>query len=646
MSLRCEDLTMSINPVLNALVLVSMLLTATEVAIAVVVPASLQAQAVPKSDPVVPAPVNTSASGLTTASPPPRVTQTSIAQSSVITAPTTPESLANLDNFDPVAAQVTSVSQLSDVRPTDWAFQALQSLVERYGVIVGYPDRTYRGNRVLTRYEFAAGLNAALNRVEELIAAGSTDLVKKEDLATLQKLQEEFAAELATLRGRVDALEARTTTLEKQQFSTTTKLNGEVIISLASVFGGDRALTSDQWRTINAAATPAARNAARAAAYGAGGASLRDNAIFSDRVRLDLNTSFNGKDRLFTRLEANNTTPFNASVTGTNMTRLVYDTTTNVDNSVQLGKLFYRFPLGQTTITVDAIGGEFFDNFYTLNPVLTGGNLGTISRFGRFSPIYRASNTSSGSNTGAGVSAVVKLSQSLDLSVGYLARRPNDPAASRGLFDGSYGALAQLTFQPTKDFGIGLTYAHSYFSGANNDVTVSGAYGSAFANAPFGAGVGNTAANPRGVATSADQFGLEASYRFSPRFVVSAWGNYTKATARDSVGIVVNRGDEADIFSWAVTLGFPDLGKKGNLGGIVFGQPPKVTRNDYGPPVLGTATARREDSDTSYHLEALYRYQVTNQLSITPGVIVIFNPEHNSNNDTIFAGAIRTTFRF
>ena len=45
--------------------------------------------------------------------------------------------------------QVTSVSQLSDVQPTDWAFQALQSLVERYGCIAGYPDGTYRGNRAL-----------------------------------------------------------------------------------------------------------------------------------------------------------------------------------------------------------------------------------------------------------------------------------------------------------------------------------------------------------------------------------------------------------------------------------------------------------------------------------------------------------------
>lgn len=98
-------------------------------------------------------------------------------------------------------SQVTSVSQLSDVQPTDWAFQALQSLVERYGCIAGYPDGTYHGNRALTRYEFAAGLNACLDRVNELVALGTANLATKEDLATLQRLQEEFATELTTLRG-------------------------------------------------------------------------------------------------------------------------------------------------------------------------------------------------------------------------------------------------------------------------------------------------------------------------------------------------------------------------------------------------------------------------------------------------------------
>lgn len=89
-------------------------------------------------------------------------------------------------------SQVTSVSQFSDVQPTDWAFQALQSLVERYGCIAGYPSGTFRGNRSLSRYEFAAGLNSCLDRVNELIATATADLVTKQDLATLQRLQEVF----------------------------------------------------------------------------------------------------------------------------------------------------------------------------------------------------------------------------------------------------------------------------------------------------------------------------------------------------------------------------------------------------------------------------------------------------------------------
>ena len=193
--------------------------------------------------------------------------------------------------------QVTSVSQFSDVQPTDWAFQALQSLVERYGCIAGYPNATYRGNRALTRFEFAAGLNACLDRVNELIATATADVVTRQDLAALQRLQEEFSAELATLRGRVDSLEARTAELEANQFSTTTKLSGEAIFGLSQVFGDTSV----------------------------GGADLQSNTTFSNRVRLTLNTSFTGRDRLETRLNSGNFIR-NDEVTGTEMTRLAFDT--------------------------------------------------------------------------------------------------------------------------------------------------------------------------------------------------------------------------------------------------------------------------------------------------------------------------------
>src|SRR5919202_4259747 len=142
-------------------------------------------------------------------------------------------------------AQVNSVSQLSDVQPTDWAFQALQNLVERYGCIAGYSDGTFRGDRAMTRYEFAAGLNACLEHMNQLFASVTNNLATKEDFATLQRLQQEFAVELTTLRVRVDSLETRTAQLEANQFSTTTKLSGSasfVIRDFLTSFSGQDSL--------------------------------------------------------------------------------------------------------------------------------------------------------------------------------------------------------------------------------------------------------------------------------------------------------------------------------------------------------------------------------------------------------------------
>lgn len=177
---------------------------------------------------------------------------------------------------------VTSISELSDVQPTDWAFQALQSLVERYGCIAGYPDRTFRGNRAMTRYEFAAGMNACLDRINELIAAGLADKVSKEDLATLQRLQEEFAAELAALRGRVEAAEADINDLKGKVFNPVTKLNAQVI---TAVLGS--ALTDD--RVVNNRVVAEKDQA---------------NMTLPYRVRLNFDASFAGRDRLRIRLQA------------------------------------------------------------------------------------------------------------------------------------------------------------------------------------------------------------------------------------------------------------------------------------------------------------------------------------------------------
>jgi len=510
-------------------------------------------------------------------------------------------------------AQGTSVSRLSDVQPTDWAFQALQSLVERYNCIVGYPNNTYRGNRALSRYEFAAGLNACLNQVNELIATSTADLVNKQDLATLQRLQEEFRSELATLRGRVDALEARTTFLENHQFSTTTKLQGEAIFSLDEAFGsGTKAVPSGT--------------------KGSGSATT-NNAVFSDRVRLNLITSFTGTDRLQTRLAASNTLSSGTAVTGTNMTRLAYDggVLGSTSNGVLIDKLNYAYTLGdKARIKIDATGAELFENANTFSPDFNPSGTGALSRYGRFSPIYRSS-----SDYSSGVTLTVNPNGPVAFTAAYIAEGlsgrtlPNSPATGNGVFNGDNTLFGQLEFKPNKAVALGLTYTHNYQEGLSGvNANLFSATGSAFANAPFGS-----------AATEANNYGVEVSFNPTAKVVLGGWGGYTAASTLDHTQ------RSADIWYWAATLALKDFGKQGNTLGFIFGQPPKVTSYNNGT-LSGTALANSSESGTSYHLEGLYKAKISDNILVTPGLIVIFNPENNNNNNTEYVGTLRTTFTF
>jgi hypothetical protein len=497
--------------------------------------------------------------------------------------------------------QVTSVSQLSDVQPTDWAYQALQSLVERYGCIAGYPNGTFRGNRAATRYELAAALNACLDQISDRFAT-------KEDLEAVKALQEEFKAELATLKGRVDSLEARAATLEAQQFSTTTKLKGEAIFQFSDVFSEDRDV---------AAGLPTAPgdNDARA--------------TFGNRVRLNFDTSFTGNDQLRVRLQARNIEP-NSVASGTNMTRLSVDGNVGDNNTVTLDDLFYKFPIGKKAkVTVMASSADFYTHVNTYNPFLASDGTGSISRFGRFNPIYRFGETTPTATTNANSAGAVlnyKFTDKIGLSVGYVANSANNSIGPvGGLAGGSYSALAQLELQPVKSFGFGVAYVHSFQE--SGFVNLGGGTGSAFSRAPFG----STSA------TNSDSVGLQFAWKVSPRFNVSGWAGYTKA--REDVG-ASNR--EADIINWSAQFAFPDLFKKGNLGAIIVGQQPYVFSQNF----VDTNAAGPRDANSNFHIEGLYRFNVNDYISITPGVIVVINPENNSNNSVDFVPVIRTTFTF
>ena len=512
--------------------------------------------------------------------------------------------------------QVTSVSQLSDVRPTDWAFQALQSLVERYGCIAGYPDGTFRGNRAMTRYEFAAGLNACLDKVNELIKSGTTNLATKEDLTKLQRLQEEFAAELATLRGRVDALEARTAELEANQFSTTTKLKGEAIFSIADTTKNNHNDTQT---------------------------------VFNYRVRLNLLTSFTGKDTLITGLQAYNMGSFGPELglsrgafkgLSDSQAKLSFEpqfpgiNPQNLSsigaNTVELYKLLYVFPVSSSITLFAGPKAETSDAFQAITP-FAGEGQESISRFGGYNPVVRVSGGTSGTGLASAGGFIWNLSKKVNLTALYgsvNAALPNDlgfPATplGAGLFEGSTIAAAQLTIKPTSSIDIGLNYAYS-----RHELNI---LATGLSDADLGSILGRNR-EPVGGGVTMNSFGGTATWRLSPKFAVSTYGGWIIADAeRSNASTTFN--------SWMLGFHFRDLFKPGNNAGILFGQP--LDRDS----VSGGARFQTNKA-TPYHLEAYYRFKVNDNISITPGAFVLFNPEGTKDNDTVGVGVLRTTFTF
>ena len=313
-------------------------------------------------------------------------------------------------------AQITSVSELTDVLPTDWAFQALQNLVETYGCIEGYPDRTYRGQRALTRYEFAAGLNSCLNVVASLI-----DTIDADDLAAIRRLQEEFQAELATLRGRVDALEADTAELRAQQFSTTTKLRGQVDMHLGVPFS----------------------------TFDAGGFD-EDSTSFAARARLNFDSSFTGEDRLRVRLqggEGNFLNPFgglaNAADTGDNF-------------EVEIDDFYYSFPIGsRIDVTVSATGLQGDD--WVTSTIVPYDGPGVADASG---PQFYDAGGSSSNGAGAGVSFA--LTDNFVIDAGYTAGYDGAGDPSVGIFAASTQSyIAQLSYLSDGFLDAAFAYMHN-----------------------------------------------------------------------------------------------------------------------------------------------------------------------------------------
>ena len=506
----------------------------------------------------------------------------------------------NLDSVNKYAAeeQVTSISQFSDVKPTDWAYQALSNLIERYGCVAGYPDGTYKGQRAMTRFEAAALLNACLDRVTEV-----TDQLKK--------LMKEFEKELAILKGRVDGLEARVGTLEANQFSTTTKLHGSTYwVFGANSFGG------------NFSGGPT------------GAAATEGGTTFNYDLRLDLDTSFTGKDLLRTRLRAGNfgASGFNgAGAVGLNALEVSFEQPAG-PNIVGIDRLFYQFPLGSGfTFT----GGPRVrqDDMLAMWPSAYPADT-ILDVF-----TYAGAPGAYSLNLGGGAGLWWQ-KNGYSISANYVSNNANNgqPGYIPGTTTGGGGIM-------TQGAGSSATVQLGY-AGGN--------WGAAFAYtySQNGASIYAGNATPTSVFASASGTGTSSNYGLSAYWTpktsgyipsISAGWGYSSYDAANTPALGITAAQ-----NWYVGLQWADAFVKGNTFGMAVGQPTFVTAMNSGTP-----------QDGNYAWEWWYKFQVTDHISVTPALFYLSNPQgqagftaaqlagqSTTNPLTNFGGLIKTTFKF
>jgi len=492
------------------------------------------------------------------------------------------ESIPTLEN------PLTSVSQLADVQPTDWAYQALQSLIERYSVVAGYPNGTYQGNLAMTRYEFAASLNAALERVNELIAAGLADQVSREDLETLQRLQQEFAVEVSTtLRVRVDSIEARAAELEANQFSTTTKLTGQAILAVnGGGFSGDTIVNPNAVEITDD----------------------EPNTTVLYRAALDFNTSFFGTDLLKIRLDtgSNGSLDNAAGILEPNFGSVLdFSVKPLRDGELGIGRLYYTFtPFQDLSVTLGPaiVPTEYLDrnsyanlssvnfttqalvNNYILFPINAQSSGAVIDWNPNNGPLtlramYVAADAAHPNSEGVvrGVSPFMRLL--------YPEGGGDSPS---GIFGDPYQGTVELEYAPSRAFALRLQYSG----------------GSAF-NHQF------------------DVFGANFELALSRRLGI--FGRYGYGSYDDTVFGDINPN------YWMAGVAFRDLFLPGALAGIAAGQP-------FIETAVGNATQT--------NMEAFYNFPLSDRLRITPLVQVVTNPANQGANGTIVTGTLRTVFSF
>jgi Carbohydrate-selective porin, OprB family/S-layer homology domain len=491
--------------------------------------------------------------------------------------PETPQYLDSIAEASELPTTVPSVAGLSDVKPTDWAYQALKTLMERYGVLAGYPDGRFRGNRSVNRYEYAAALAATLDKVENLIADAIGDEFIQRDMIVLRRLQKDYRVALDELKNRIDISENRIQEMESNVFSTTTKLKIQGVYALTD--GSDAKIT-----VVN-------------------------------RTRLNFLTSFNRKDLLLLQLEAGNNggdavsnanskNPNSLSNSGfiNNTGALDY---TEVEDNLKIRRLYYTFnPTSDLAVTVGTKMSprDFIDrNRYANNEALDFSSTVFLNN-----PLIVQNQVDRQGGAGAAIAWNPQGSK-FSIRTLYIAGNANQTSNqitnqtdnqentnnNGGLFGQPRQGSLEVEFVPTDKLKLKLQYTNAI---ANN--------------------------------TNINAFGVNAEYALNRGMGIFGRlgiGNY------QGFNTAINRNIDTKPLTWSVGVGWRDIVIPGTLAGVAIGQP--FISKDFG-------------NATQTNLEAFYNLQLNENLSLTPTLSLIVNPNNNSASGTVWQSTLRSVFSF
>jgi hypothetical protein len=461
-----------------------------------------------------------------------------------------------------------------EVKPGSWQYTALQGMADKYGCNANLNDKA------VSQVDFARGLNACLGKVEPMLAKQPSS-VTTEDLTVLKKLTQEFRAQLSEVDNRINQSDRRIAQAQGNQFSTTTKLKGEAIFNVTGAVTG---------------ADP-------------------NNTVFGNRVRLLFESSFSGKDKLWTRLAMGNQVGVNSNLKNGATPEGTQTSEGSTNNLSGLDWLAYQFPWQNTNVYVAATGGIHVDYAPTYGGGFedaTGGS-GALTIFGESSPIYKI-----GGGAGVGTNFPIADTGLTSVSVGYLAAAANSPAPDKGFFNGDYAALGQLNFKVSDQLDAGLTYVNSYH--ASTPLYSFGLAAAGTGTTPANLTTAGTTAGGATGRTSANSYGAQFTYKASDTLAFNGFAMNTRANK--------STGTE-DIWSYGGGVSLPNFDGKGGLLGLIVGAEPYVG---------GVGS-------TPIHIEGFYKYKLSDNLSITPGLIYLTAPNQVSGNGALI-GVVRTTFLF